>query len=403
MSATRTTPYTLITADTHAGASIDAYREYLDPKYRSEFDAWRGGYRNPSKSHLGGKKTKNWDDAERFGDLEADGVVGEVIFPNTVPPFFKNGVLVSPLPKPEEFEHRLAGIRAHNRWLADWCAAHSERRAGIGIIYLNDVEEAIRDVKWIAEHGLRGGILLPNPPPDDKHIPPLYSPALDPLWAVCEDLGVVVNQHGGTGLPDYGPYPAAGAMWVAEVGYFSKRGITQLILGGVFERFPDLRYILTESGCAWVPDVLAQLDGLHARMKAGALGEIAFDREAVLKEKPSFYARRNCWFGASFPSPMELEGRESVGVDRILWGNDYPHYEGSFPYTRLALRHAFSKIAEPDVRAMLGENAAKLYGFDLAKLAPLAAKHGPTPADVATPLPREEIPKDSMSPAFRTR
>jgi predicted TIM-barrel fold metal-dependent hydrolase len=400
---TRSAPYTLISADTHGGASIATYREYLEPRYRDEFDAWRGQYKNPSKEHLGRKKTKNWDNTERFRDLEAEGVVGEIIFPNTVPPFFRNGVLVSALPKPDEFEHCLVGIRAHNRWLADWCAEYPERRAGIGLIYLNDIDEAIRDVQWIAEHGLRGGILLPNPPPDDKHIEPLYSPSYDRLWAVCQDLEVVLNQHGGTGLPDYGAYPAAGAMWIAEVPFFSKRGFTELILAGVFERFPRLRYILTESGCAWVPDVLAQLDALHARIKSGAVGEIAFSKDAALPEKPSFYARRNCYYGTSFPSPMELDGRETIGVDRILWGNDYPHYEGTFPYTREALRHTFWNLDQAEIRAMLGENAARLYGFDLAKLAPIAAKCGPTPEDVARPLPREEIPKDSMSPAFRTR
>ena len=53
------TPYITITADTHAGASIDAYRDYLEPSERSDFDEWRGSYASPSKKHLGGKKTKN--------------------------------------------------------------------------------------------------------------------------------------------------------------------------------------------------------------------------------------------------------------------------------------------------------------------------------------------------------
>jgi len=396
-------PYVLISADTHAGAPIATYREYLDPGYRDEFDAWRGGYKNPTRKHLGGKKVKNWDNDVRFGDLEKEGVVGEIVFPNTVPPFFKTGVLVSPLPKAHEYEHRLAGIRAHNRWLADWCAEAPERRAGIGLVYLNDVDDAIADATWCAEHGLRGGILLPNPPPDDKHIEPLYSPTYDRLWAVCEDLGILLNQHGGTGLPDYGPYPAAGAMWIAEVPFFSKRGFTQLILGGVFERFPKLRYILTESGCAWAPGVLQQLDALHLQMKHGAVGEIAFAEDAVLPEKPSFYARRNCYYGASFPTPRELEGREAVGLENILWGNDYPHYEGTFPYNREHLRLTFAGIDDRERRALLGENAAKLYGFDLEKLRPLAAKCGPTPEEISTPLGPEEIPRDSLSPCFRTR
>src|SRR5262245_22759510 len=77
-------PYIVITADTHAGASIEAYRAYLDPHWQGEFDAWRAAYKNPSKKHLGSKKNKSWDSAARTADLEGDGVVGEVIFPNTV-------------------------------------------------------------------------------------------------------------------------------------------------------------------------------------------------------------------------------------------------------------------------------------------------------------------------------
>ncbi|HME69361.1 MAG TPA: amidohydrolase, partial [Myxococcota bacterium] len=76
-------PYIVITADTHAGAAVDAYRDYLDPAERSEFDTWRIRYRNPSPKHVGGKKTKNWVSVERLADLQRDGVVGEVVFPNT--------------------------------------------------------------------------------------------------------------------------------------------------------------------------------------------------------------------------------------------------------------------------------------------------------------------------------
>ncbi len=128
-----------------------------------------------------------------------------MIFPNTVPPFFPSFVLFAAPPKPEDYEHRLAGIRAHNRWLVDFCAEYPERRAGIGQIFLNDVDDAIEDAKWYQEHGLRGGVLLPNVPPDVKWVKPLYDPYYDPLWEVCarpRDRGE--RSHGGTGNPDYG-------------------------------------------------------------------------------------------------------------------------------------------------------------------------------------------------------
>jgi predicted TIM-barrel fold metal-dependent hydrolase len=181
--------------------------------------------------------------------------------------------------------------------------------------------------------------------------------------------------------------------------FFVQRGYTHLIMGGVFERFPKLRYILTESGCAWAPKLMRQMDAMYLAWKAGAIGEIDTTKDPALKELPSFYARRNCWYGASFPSPRELEGRNVVGTDKILWGNDYPHYEGCYPYSRENMRFAFSDLPEPEVRMMLGENAARLYGFDLEALRPAAKQADITPALVATPL--DEIPADSTCLVFQ--
>ena len=115
-------------------------------------------------------------------------------------------------------------------------------------------------------------------------------------------------------------------------------------------------------------------------------------------ELPSFYAKRNCWYGASFPSLQDIAGREIVGVDKILWGNDYPHYEGCYPHSRENMRFAFSEVAETEVRKMLGENAAALYGFDLEALRPTAQRLGSTPELVRQPL--EEIPADSTCITF---
>jgi predicted TIM-barrel fold metal-dependent hydrolase len=392
-------PYVAITADTHAGASLDMYREYLDPEYLTAFDEWRAAYRNPSKKHLGSKKTKNWDSAERSADLAGDGVVAEVLFPNTVPPFYGRAYHVSPPAKPEQAERWLAGTRAHNRWLADFCAEAPKHRAGIGLLHLNDIEAAIEDVEWIAEHGLRGGILLPLPAPDDVHLEPLYSPRYDRLWAAIQDCDLVINQHSGQGSPHYGSDPGADALWVLEMPFFIQRGYCQLILGGVFERFPKLRFILTESGCAWAPGLMRRMDGVHMGMKMGMMGEVDYSQSKVLPEPPSFYAKRNCWYGASFPSPQDIRGRDIVGVDRILWGNDYPHFEGCYPYSRENMRLAFADVDPLEVRMMLGENAASLYGFDLEALRPAAEEIGITPADVAIAL--DEIPADSGCPTFQ--
>lgn len=397
MSSVESRPYVVITADTHAGAQVDAYRAYLDPQWRAAFDEWRGAYRNPSKKLLGTKKTKNWDSAERAADLASDGVVAEVIFPNTVPPFYPKAYHVCALAKPEQHERWLAGTRAHNRWLAEFCAEAPTKRAGIGLIQLNDLDTAIEDVAWIAKNGLRGGVLLPLPAVDDVHLPPLNDPHYDRLWAAIQDHELVINQHSGQGTPDYGTHPGSDALWVLEMPFMVQRGFTQLILGGVFERFPTLRFILTESGCAWAPGLLRRMDGVHMSQKFGATGEVDFSRSVVLKEPPSFYARRNCWYGASFPSAADIAGREFVGLDRILWGNDYPHYEGCYPHSRENMRLAFADVAPSEVRPMLGENAANLYGFDLEALRPEAERIAITPEQVSVPL--DEIPS-STCPTF---
>ncbi len=302
-------------------------------------------------------------------------------------------------PSPDDYELRLAGVRAHNRWLADWCAEYPARRAGIGQIFLNDVDDAIVDVRWIKEHNLRGGILIPSVPPDAKHIDPLYSQKYDPLWAVCEELGVVVNSHSGSGQPDYGKHMAVPFVMLTEIPFFTHRTLVHMLVSGVFERYPELRFVVTEQGATWIPSTLKQLDGFHKEMTAtGRIGELRFDIDNMLPRLPSEYFATNCWLGASFPSPTEVGVLDTIALDRFMWGSDYPHKEGTYPYTRESLRRSFSSMPEADLRKVFAENIAGVYDFDLEVLAPIAAEVGPTPEEIAVPL--DQIPADSVSPAF---
>ena len=376
--------YTIISADCHAGGSHAAYREYLDPKFLEDFDAWRGKYKNPYKDLGDKRRLRNWDNEMRNTQQEADGVVGEVVFPNTVPPFFPSFVLFARPPEPEHYEHRRAGIHAHNRWLVDWCNEYPERRAGVGQVFLNDVDDAIEDARWIADHGLRGGILLPNIPPDAKYLKPLYDPCYDPFWALCQDLEIPINIHGGTGVPDYGPYPVSMLLYISEASFYSQRPLTQLILSGVLERFPRLKIVVTEAGCAWVVGMMSFLDGIVSQIRdTGETGEIKYSAEHVLPRLPSEYFKQSVWMGVSFPKPDDVAAVDFVGTDRFMWGSDYPHDEGTFPHTREHLQSRFGDMEPALVRKLLGGNAAELYGFDMDALAPLASKVGPTVAEVA--------------------
>lgn len=392
--------YVVISADTHAGADLLDYRPYLESRFHDEFDAWAATFVNPFSDLLRKDADRNWDSARRMADLEADGVVAEVIYPNTIPPFFESGSLAATSPAPEDYELRLAGLRAHNRWLADWCAEYPGRRAGIGQTWFNDVDETVRDVHWIADHGLRGGVLLPGAPPGAT-IEPLHSPIYDPVWRACEERGVVLNTHGGSGSPDYGEHPASRSLWLIEAAWFAHRALWTLIMAGVFDRFPGLRMVLAEQGNAWIPPMLQNLDNIYGQIAQGNVGVMSFDEPRLLERMPSDYWNDNCMVAASFYHVDDCARRDEIGVQHIMWGADYPHLEGTTPFSHEAIRRTFAGVPEPEVRAMLGGNAARVYGFDLGELQPLADELGPTVDEVAAGL--DAIPEGAQSFAFRER
>jgi predicted TIM-barrel fold metal-dependent hydrolase len=385
--------YLIISADTHAGGSHAQYREYLDPKYRDDFDAWRAKYKNPFKDLKDTDlRVRNWDGVLRDEQQTSDGIVGEVIFPNTVPPFFPSFVLFAQPPTPEQYERRHAGLQAHNRWMADYVAQKPESRAGIGQVFLNDLDDAIADVQWCRDHGLRGGVLVGAPPVTCSWLKPLYDPYYDPLWQACEELGVPVNAHSGAGGPAYQMAPAMPAVHVTEMIFYSQRPLVYMILGGVFERFPRLTFVLTEAGCSWVPGLLQNLDGMMAEMRRGATGEMRFEGEMLPPRPATEYFKQNCFIGVSQPRPSDIAAALGpVGLDRVMWGSDYPHDEGTHPFTREHLRQVMGQLEPAQIQQFLAGNAAKVYGFDLEALRPAADRFGPTVAELAEPL--EQLPE----------
>ena len=196
----------------------------------------------------------------------------------------------------------------------------------------------------------------------------------------------VTHHSGGSGIPSFGRHPFTNAIFVMETGFFANRALWHLMLSGVFDRFPRLKLVMTEQGSAWVPAVLRRMDALWGTMSGGRIGELDVPEGAVTKRKASEYFRDNVWIGASFPSPDDAAVFHEIGVDKLMWGSDYPHNEGTYPRTRESLRAAFSSWREADLRRIFAENAAAVYGCDLAALAPIAAEVGPTVKEIATPL-----------------
>jgi predicted TIM-barrel fold metal-dependent hydrolase len=211
-----------------------------------------------------------------------------------------------------------------------------------------------------------------------------------------------VNHHGGGGGPYYGEEQISYVMFVLEVPWFAHRAMWALMFSGALERHPQMQLVFTEQGTAWVPERLKELDHFWARMRdasSGAQESLWGGPVRELSLSPSEYWERQCHIGASFLRPSEVKLRHEVGIERVMWGTDYPHVEGTQPFTREALRATFHDVPEAEVRAIVGGNAAALYGFDLAQLQPLVDRIGPTVEEVATPLDR--VPDGGLKcPAF---
>ena len=151
-----------------------------------------------------------------------------------------------------------------------------------------------------------------------------------------------------------------------------------LLFSGAFERFPRLKYVVTEAAAYWAADMMWKWDqymgGGHTTKKMAAL------LKGKISKLPSDYFGENIFIGASTMSREEIRRRHVLGCDVVMWGTDYPHPEGTWPHTQERLRGDFGGIPVEDARKLLGETAARCYDFDLDALQPEADRIGPTPA-----------------------
>lgn len=405
----------IISADCHAGALPAMYNEYMPERYREAANRWWVQYTREMMSRAGtffdqeaveayaenagdgGERMKamsspdvlpsdedllamlsdpsnpfaprrgEWDASVRMQEIDEDMSAGEIIFPQMAP--FGAGLMqyrhdVSP-------EHNLEGCRAYNRWLADFCKTHPERMAGVALINVDDIDVTVELVREAREMGLRGGVLLPTSTGDH---PFYHHPRYEPLWAACAELDMPLQSHSGWS-PDYGDVPSATAMFISEVDMWAQRPFTALMWSGVFERYPGIKYVLTEVGSGWVGEKLRVLE-----FKAQNPIFKHFTKDLSLS--PTEYFQRNCFLGSSFLPRHEAPFVQEIGVGKFMWGSDYPHLEGTWPNTRKALTETFHDFAEEDIRAILGLNAAKVYGFDVNALSAIAREIGPTIAEI---------------------
>lgn len=324
--------YALISTDSHAGLPAEGYRAYVDPRYHEAFDKAQAEAAamaelarsddqqkflaewNSEIGEHGGMKGA-WDPEVRNKEMDHDGVAAEVIFPDADSAGV-GGVSKTPFTAglgstgSHDAEMTLAGAWAHNRWISEFCQNSPERRAGVAIVPLHDVDAATAMIEWSAAHGLRGGIMIPT---KWGSLPSYNDPVYDPVWAAAAATGLPVHTHSGVGPDDYGYTPGLISIFTTEAYWWAARPLWALILGGVFERHPSLKYACAENGAWWVPDVISRMDakweGDHATRK---FGPAAF--RSGLSMKPSEYFHRNCFLAAS------VMGRpRSSGATRSAW------------------------------------------------------------------------------------
>jgi predicted TIM-barrel fold metal-dependent hydrolase len=394
--------YLVISSDCHAGLPADQYREYVDPKFRERYDEfvtaaesmrnarlgpsddrekWVAEWREEIEEH--GGMRGSWDASIRDKELDGDGVACEVIFPDADAAGV-GGVSGTPfgagLGSSGDSDPVLVmeGAKAHNRWLAELCAESPERRVGVALVpILHNHEAAIEEITWAADHGLRG-IMIPT---RWMSQPSYNDPVYDPIWAACVDHNMVLHTHSGAGPTDITVGPGMMSIYASEAGWWAARPMHVMILGGVFERFPALHYCIAENGAAWVPDLRDRMDakwiGDHNTRK---FGTEAF--RGGLSMKPGDYIDRNCWLGASTMHQTEIDRRHGIGIGNLMWGNDFPHPEGTWPHTREWLRMRFHDVPVDETRKILGLNAVDCYGFDPVALEDLVERIGPTIDDI---------------------
>jgi len=151
----------------------------------------------------------------------------------------------------------------------------------------------------------------------------------DPVWAACEAARLPVHTHSGE-APREEMNEFIG-IYLAEVVFWTHRPIAHLLFSGAFERFPGLKFVVTEGASYWVADMNG--NGTSISVAATPPRRWRALMKGILSKLPSEYFGENIFVGASTMSKEEIRRRHAIGCDVAMWGTDYPHPEGTWPNT----------------------------------------------------------------------
>ncbi len=297
--------------------------------------------RSYADAHPGG-----WDQHVRIKDMDQEGIDAAVLYP---------GFWYPTSSSTNDAKLAAALCRAYNNWLADYCKPYPERLYGMAILPMQDITEAIREMRRVAkELNMKGVVIRPSPHPATGVN--LHDPAFAPFWAEAQDLGITVALHEAA----VGDRPTGGLDRFHNLffGHLLIHPIEQqlgslaMICGGVLERFPRLRTVFLEAGGGWITYWLERMDRDYAQ-----LGFLVPE----IKRKPSEYFARQCWICFEPDEKTLGMAAQLVGEERIIWASDYPHFDAETDCVATLTKR--TDLSESAKRKILGENAARLYNL----------------------------------------
>jgi predicted TIM-barrel fold metal-dependent hydrolase len=281
------------------------------------------------------------DPAARLDAQDRDGVSAEVLYSSYGMQLFHlaDGRL------------RAACFRAFNDWAAEYCSHDRTRLCGIGLIDLDDVESGVAEVERIAGLGLKGAMIWAEPPGDRPYSHPDY----ERFWAAAQDLDMKLSLHSLTSRrPDSDP--GSGDILYRSVVLYQEVGRTlaDLVLHGVLERFPTLKFISAENEIAWLPFHLWRMDQLAEKLRPLTATHLPL--------APSEYFNRQ-FFATFIEDPLLSSTLSSIGAGNIMWSSDFPHLASSWPNSHAFVDKTLSGASARQRRLIAHDTVAGLYGI----------------------------------------
>lgn len=293
--------------------------------------------------------------SQRIADQASDGVDAELIFPN-------GPALLVWASKNVEFV--AAQCRVWNDWQMEQCRDDLSRCCPTAAIPTLDVDAAIAEVERVAKLGYRV-LTFPTVPfwgVQDGIMPNYNHKNYERLWAVIQDHEMPIAFHSATGKDPRAVKGLGGAVinYVVHGCMPVVEPAVTLCASGVIERFPKLRFAIVEGNAGWLPWMLDMMDEAYLKHH--------FWARPKLKELPSAYFRTN---GAATicEDRSALLMAEPYGLeDNLLWANDYPHHEGTWPHSAQAIERQMGHLREGSRAKILGLNAARIFGFKVPEI-----------------------------------